>query len=185
MDTEKFITAFTMDFETGGLDCRKSACTQIAIHAVRLDTFEVIDKYVAYIKPYNRQDKGVDKKRVLRKKNDIDTQTSESEILAYTKFGGYEYFALHAQVKHPICTYVIDEDGLRNLIKKHSKKYIILTMYVKRDNVKVDKKRMDRDKGRKKMKEKDYDYVLNNKFTLEELDEKLKEVAEEIIKELK
>ena len=38
------IVAFTLDFETGGLDCQDCACTQIAIHAVRIDTFETIDK---------------------------------------------------------------------------------------------------------------------------------------------
>lgn len=34
------LVAFTIDFETGGLKCQTSACTQIAIHATRLDTFE-------------------------------------------------------------------------------------------------------------------------------------------------
>ena len=53
------IVAFTLDFETGGLDCQDCACTQIAIHAVRIDTFETIDRYVKYISPYNKQpDKG-------------------------------------------------------------------------------------------------------------------------------
>lgn len=45
------IVAFTLDFETGGLDCQDCACTQIAIHAVRIDTFETIDRYVKYISP--------------------------------------------------------------------------------------------------------------------------------------
>ena len=49
------IVAFTLDFETGGLDCQDCACTQIAIHAVRIDTFETIDRYVKYISPYNKQ----------------------------------------------------------------------------------------------------------------------------------
>ena len=49
------IVAFTLDFETGGLDCQDCACTQIAIHAVRIDTFETIDRYVKYILPYNKQ----------------------------------------------------------------------------------------------------------------------------------
>ncbi len=49
------LVAFTLDFETGGLKCQTSACTQIAIHATRLDTFERIGSYVAYISPYDRQ----------------------------------------------------------------------------------------------------------------------------------
>lgn len=67
------IVAFTLDFETGGLDCQDCACTQIAIHAVRIDTFETIDRYVKYIYPYNKQlDKGVAKRKVLRSKFEKD-----------------------------------------------------------------------------------------------------------------
>jgi len=62
------IVVFTMDFETGGLDCQKCACTQIAIHAIRIDTFEVIDRLVLYFYPYKKQDKGVPKKKVLKSK---------------------------------------------------------------------------------------------------------------------
>ena len=46
------VVAIFYDFETGGLDCTKSAATQISLHAVRLDTFEVMAKYNAYIYPY-------------------------------------------------------------------------------------------------------------------------------------
>lgn len=63
------IVAFTLDFETGGLKCQDCACTQIAIHAVRIDTFEIIDRYVTYIAPYNkRPDKTPGKRKVLRTK---------------------------------------------------------------------------------------------------------------------
>jgi DNA polymerase III epsilon subunit-like protein len=41
-----------LDFETGGLDCRKHAVTQIAAIAIKGDTFEKIDLLSAYIKPY-------------------------------------------------------------------------------------------------------------------------------------
>lgn len=38
------------------------------------------------------------------------------DMLAYTVFGGEQYFALHSQVpKDGICTYVIDEAGLEVL----------------------------------------------------------------------
>ena len=49
------ITAIVYDFETGGLDCTRCAATQISLHAVRLDTFEVMEKYSAYIYPYNKK----------------------------------------------------------------------------------------------------------------------------------
>ena len=45
------ITAIVYDFETGGLDCTVCAATQISLHAIRLDTFEVMEKYAAYIYP--------------------------------------------------------------------------------------------------------------------------------------
>ena len=63
------LVAFTLDFETGGLDCQTCACTQIAIHATRLDTFERVGSFVRYIAPYDRKEiKGVGapKKKVLQ-----------------------------------------------------------------------------------------------------------------------
>lgn len=86
-EEKKPIIAFTLDFETGGLECQTCACTQIAIHAVRIDTFEVVDKYVAYFKPYNKQYKGTAKKKVLKKKSDIEDTTSmlyEQAALTYS-----------------------------------------------------------------------------------------------------
>lgn len=81
------IVAFTLDFETGGLDCQDCACTQIAIHAVR-DTFETIDRYVKYILPYNKQpDKGMVKRKVLKSKFDKDDEQPmkyEEKALTYS-----------------------------------------------------------------------------------------------------
>lgn len=65
------IVAFTLDFETGGLKCQTAACTQIAIHATRLDTFEKIGSYVSYIAPYDRKNisgVGATKRKVLKNK---------------------------------------------------------------------------------------------------------------------
>lgn len=83
------IVAFTIDFETGGLKCQTSACTQIAIHATRLDTFEKIGSYVSYIQPYDRKDiKGVgNTKKVLKSKYDMDEKTPmdyEDKALEYS-----------------------------------------------------------------------------------------------------
>lgn len=59
---------FVLDFETGSLDCKTGACTQIAIHALRLDTFEKVDSFVKYILPYKQKEiKGVSKKRKVLK----------------------------------------------------------------------------------------------------------------------
>lgn len=63
------VVAIVYDFETGGLDCTKCAATQISLHAVRLDTFEVMEKYQAYIYPYNKKENiGKPKKKVLKNK---------------------------------------------------------------------------------------------------------------------
>ena len=35
---QKIYVGIGLDFETGGLDCRECACTQIALQAVRFDT---------------------------------------------------------------------------------------------------------------------------------------------------
>lgn len=84
----KPIVAFTLDFETGGLDCQECACTQIALHAVRLDTFETVDKYVKYIYPYHKQDdKGVIKRKVLKTKwdkEDAPMMKYEEKALTYS-----------------------------------------------------------------------------------------------------
>ena len=76
-DEQTVLVAFTLDFETGGLKCQTSACTQIAIHATRLDTFEKIGSYVSYIQPYNKKEiKGVSKKRKVLK-NKFEEEQSE------------------------------------------------------------------------------------------------------------
>ena len=53
---QKIYVGIGLDFETGGLDCRECACTQIALQAVRFDTWQVFDRYQAYIAPYGKQD---------------------------------------------------------------------------------------------------------------------------------
>ncbi len=82
------MVAFTMDFETGGLKCQTSACTQIAIHATRLDTFERIGSYVTYISPYTRQiiAKATPKRKTLKSKYDDEPESMDydSKALEYS-----------------------------------------------------------------------------------------------------
>ena len=60
--------AFTLDFETGDLKCQTGACTQISIHATRLDTFEKLGSYTSYVYPYDQKEiAGVGKKRKVLK----------------------------------------------------------------------------------------------------------------------
>jgi DNA polymerase III epsilon subunit-like protein len=71
----KLFTAIGLDFETGGLDCRKNGCTQIALQAVRLDTWKLIDRYTTYIAPYYRRETG-DKtaRRVLKTHREMERE---------------------------------------------------------------------------------------------------------------
>ena len=80
IEKTNIITAIVYDFETGGLDCQKSAATQISLHAVRLDTFEVMEKYQAYIYPYNKKENpDKPKKKTLKSKY----ETEECELMEY------------------------------------------------------------------------------------------------------
>lgn len=63
---QKIYTGIGLDFETGGLDCRECACTQISVQAIRFDTWQVLERYEAYAAPYCRQDAGLPKRKVLR-----------------------------------------------------------------------------------------------------------------------
>ena len=72
------ITAFVFDTEIGGLDCQKCGVIQVSIHAVRLDTFEVMEKLNVYIKRYSRPaDLGKPKRKVLKSKYDIEEEPTD------------------------------------------------------------------------------------------------------------
>lgn len=88
----------------------------------------------------------------------------KSEMLAYTVFGGYQYWALKTQVKE-IVTYVIDEKGLFYLLDNFKDQYNIITVYVQRDNIDgVDETRKNRDTDRISINEADYDLILVNNY---------------------
>lgn len=69
-EKERIITAFVLDFESGGLNCQKSAATQLSVHAIRLDTFERMETFNIYFYPYNY--KGLEKpaKKTLKTKQE-------------------------------------------------------------------------------------------------------------------
>lgn len=77
------ITAIVFDTETGGLDCQTCGVIQVALHAVRLDTFEVMEKLNIYIKRYSRPvDFGKPKRKVLKSKYDDDNGFIDMEYQA-------------------------------------------------------------------------------------------------------
>ena len=75
---QKIYVSIGLDFETGGLDCRECACTQIALQAVRFDIWQVFDRYQAYIAPYEKQDTGFPRRKVLRTRHE---QAKEPEYV--------------------------------------------------------------------------------------------------------
>lgn len=86
------VTAIVFDFETGGLEPQNCAATQISMHAIRLDTFEVMDKLNFYIYPYNYKP-GLDKpaRKVLKSKYDKE---DDNETLMNYDEKALEYSAI-------------------------------------------------------------------------------------------
>ena len=83
------ITAFVFDFETGGLDPQKCAATQLSVHAVRLDTFEVMETYNMYFYPYDYKSLEKPARKVLKSKYDQE----ETKPMLYEK-RALEYSAI-------------------------------------------------------------------------------------------
>ena len=79
----KVYVGIGLDFETGGLDPQTCACTQIAVQAVRLDTWQVTDQYQAYILPYNKQSSGLPTKKILRTRSEIARE--DNTLMLYEK----------------------------------------------------------------------------------------------------
>ena len=118
-----------------------------------------------------------------------EDKPDESTMLAYTKFGGYEYWTTKNQVKK-ICTYIIDEKGLEYLRNKLTRNrledILIFSIYIDRDiedrlNSGVDQERCDRDKDRITMDLSEYDYVIHNNYSLEEFTNKIQEITKKLI----
>ena len=115
----------------------------------------------------------------------IDIHPEEIDILAITRFGGYLYYALKDQV-HGACTvYVIDENGLRDLMENHGDEYRIFKVYIDRRvglrrTCKVDKDRIRRDNNRTPFDPDFYDYVIDNNSTKRHLFESIEKIYNEI-----
>lgn len=100
-----------------------------------------------------------------------DEVPSRDEMLAYTRFGGFQYYAKHSDVPaNGAVTYVIDEKGLMMLMEEFSDRYNIQAILIKRDNELIaqgiDKERAQRDKCRIKIDEQTYDAVITNNGSL-------------------
>ena len=92
-----------------------------------------------------------------------------SEMIAYTQFGEHEYWATLQQAKQKICTYVIDEKGLKYLKEKFPNSFIIFSVYIDRSiddriNCGIDQQRCERDLHRIEIPLNEYDYVIHNNY---------------------
>lgn len=97
------------------------------------------------------------------------------EMLAFTHFGGHDYFALHSQVPDTVCTYVIDEKGLEELSLQHCDKYQIIAVSIKCSEETltgrgIDPKRIRRDRERKQLPPGYFDCIILNNGSVEEFE---------------
>lgn len=119
----KIYVAIVLDFETGGLDCTDSACTQIALQAVRLDTWQVLERYTSYIRPYSKQELGgKPKRKVLKSRQQMQEEESGTMMKyepAALTYSGITMNTLHTQGKNlkEVATDVV-EFARRNTLSK-------------------------------------------------------------------
>lgn len=98
---------------------------------------------------------------------------TKDKMLAYTKFGDYEYWSSIEQIPEdkPIL-YVIDEKGLMMLMEEWGDQYKIASLLIKRDKKllieTVGEERVKRDHSRVKIDENSYDAVISNNGSLTE-----------------
>lgn len=101
-----------------------------------------------------------------------DSEVPEkSRMCAYTVFGGYQYWTEWKQFSdNVINVYVIDEKGLIDLRAKEQTPFSLnlVTIKIKRQHKDdIDEQRIARDKERINIPDEQYDYVLNNDYSIE------------------
>lgn len=87
--------------------------------------------------------------------------------LAYTKYGGYEYWTSLAQIVHP-SIYVIDENALKEM-RENFPHLKVVSIYVDasekvRLSRGVGEERIARDKDRELLPMEQYDFIFRNEF---------------------
>ena len=106
------------------------------------------------------------------------------EMLAYTQYGGYEYWVSLEQVTNNNI-YVIDEDGLQAMCKEFPGIELFKICVSARDSTRlyrgVSQERIDRDKQRKLLPLAFYDAVIFNNGSLRELFDEVQRVRYMIV----
>lgn len=109
--------------------------------------------------------------------------TSKQEMLAYTQYGGYEYWTEKSQL-HGESIYVIDEKGLVKLCEDFPG-ITLVNIYVAASSRTLEERgisreRQERDRGRYHLDINDYDFVIPNNGTIQDLQDFVSLVAEKI-----
>lgn len=103
----------------------------------------------------------------------------KGEMLAYTKFGGEHYWALHSQVPvGGVCCYVVDEKGLSVLTEEYGDRYRIVAVYIRcslecLEKRGIDRMRVLRDRGRVVLEPGFYDVVIDNEGSLSDFENRI------------
>lgn len=111
----------------------------------------------------------------------INIHPEEKDTLAMTTYGGHLYYALKSQVFGDCTVYVIDEQGLRDLMDVHGDEYRLFKVYLKRDirkrrKSKVLSERTNRDSERVPFDDDFYDYIIDNNSTKRHLFEEIENI---------
>ena len=90
---------------------------------------------------------------------------SHDDMLAYTKYGGYEYWALKSDADHPVVVYVVDEVGISQMQQQDY--FRIYPLRIERTEIQrrksgVSEERIERDRTRPDVKIKAYRKITNN-----------------------
>jgi guanylate kinase len=111
---------------------------------------------------------------------------SRSQMLSYTRFAEYEYFALEEQVPPQThCAYVVDERGLKYLKETKSHKFNIVSIRVESTTDTLVERgiapeRIKRDDERTPLPPDYYDFVIKNNGTLDKFEDKIRETYKKI-----
>lgn len=89
----------------------------------------------------------------------------KEEMLAYTVYGGYEYWTTVNQIKD-VATYIIDEEGIASLQKHHPEIETIKLYIDASKDVRIARgvslERISRDEHRPTLHPETYDYIIRN-----------------------
>ena len=101
---------------------------------------------------------------------DASRMPARMNTLAYAFFGGHHYWASTEQVEQlGVCTYIIDEDALVEMIRTFGDRYDIVPVHVVRDyDSAIDAKRIARDARRLRLPADFYRLVIRNEGALED-----------------